>query len=78
MTKKLHGLYYRSGYEIRDQEGKVVYSAKNHPLDSQAAAPKGEGLSLTTLEEFCNQTGEALARDMSATWRGCEFMQEED
>lgn len=74
---KLFGEYNRNGYTIYDQEnreGDSVYQAGNCMFDSGQYLPVGsEGtLDTVTIADFCDSTGEELAKENNCVWLGCQ------
>lgn len=72
----MRGHFYSRGYEIINRRNVIIYSAGNHPLDSQRFISPSEGLSIKTLEKFCEQTGKELAKENGEKWLGCSFIED--
>ena len=65
---KLIGYYNEQGYRIANVEtGETLYSAGNHPKDSQQCVSLKEGLSLKHIKLFCVLTLEEMASEHAET-----------
>ncbi len=70
-TRYLSGQYNAYGYRIYDQDGRQVYAAGNHPLDSQARAPSlACAVPVSLLAVYCETTGMEMAAECGAAWLG--------
>jgi hypothetical protein len=76
--KSVTGEYDRNGYAVtlNGPEGaRRVYSAGNHPKDSQASA--SPGLSLHMLRGFCIRTCREIAAERGISYGGVTRVKEE-
>ena len=68
--KYLHGEVHKLGYRIVYADVNIMYEAGNHPLDSAATCEPRRGLSTRKLMDFCNQTGEEIAKELKTVYVG--------
>lgn len=75
--KTYYGEFNGNGYSIycseTEQTQGAVYQAGNCKLDSAQYLPVGAdgALDIVTIEEFCNSTGNDIAKENESIWQGC-------
>ena len=73
------GEYSRCGYVVllcTSSGADTLYSAGNHPHDSQVVTPRGEGLG--RMRRFCIQTCREIAAERQAHYGGVTRVSEEE
>lgn len=68
--------YNRHGYAVL-RNGREVYRAGNHPLDSTANIDPRYGLTLETIEEFAVKTGKEMAEEAGDRFGGAQLVDDE-
>jgi hypothetical protein len=73
------GYYNELEYKIFDfDKMELVYSAGNHPYDSQGYISAEKGVGLDKMREYCEHTGKEQSRENGAEWLGAEYEEPEE
>jgi len=83
MAKHYFGEYNQNGYSIYISDSPydgVIYQAGNCKYDSAQYLPVGaEGtIDITTIEDYCNQTGQEIAEENGGIWDGAKQVDDYD
>ena len=71
------GYYDLDGYRIEDNlDGEVLYEAGNNPLESSSHIDHADGLPIEKIIEYCILTGQEMAAELKAEFRGAYLAEE--
>jgi hypothetical protein len=72
--EKIIGYYNKYGYRIQVIDGDELYVAGNNKYDStQGAESLEDAIPLDKLKEYCEQSGNEIAKERNAIFVGIEF-----